>query len=50
MTDCKKEFPKTWFTRAKLSPKHHDDTLNFFHNGEHDIKNIATFDFSRSNS
>lgn len=31
MTDCKKEFPKDWFTRAKLSPEHHDDTLNFFH-------------------
>lgn len=31
MTDCKKEFPKSWFTRAKLSPKHHDDTLNYFH-------------------
>ncbi len=31
MTDCKKEFPKTWFTHAKLSPKHHDDSLNYFH-------------------
>lgn len=31
MTDCKKEFPKDWFTRAKLSPEHHDDTLNYFH-------------------
>jgi len=31
MTDCKKEFPKSWFIRAKLSPEHHDDTLNFFH-------------------
>ena len=30
MTDCKKEFPKSWFTRAKLSPEHHDDTLNYF--------------------
>lgn len=30
MTDCKKEFPKSWYARAKLS-KHHDDTLNFFH-------------------
>lgn len=30
MTDCKKEFPKGWFTRAKLSPKH-DDSLNYFH-------------------
>lgn len=31
MTDCKKEFPKSWFTRAKLSPEHHDDKLNYFH-------------------
>lgn len=30
MTDCKKEFPKSWFTRAKLSPKKHDDSLNYF--------------------
>ncbi len=31
MTDCQNEFPKSWFTRAKLSPEHHDDTLNYFH-------------------
>ncbi len=31
MTDCKKEFPKDWFIHAKLSPEHHDDTLNYFH-------------------
>jgi len=30
MTDCQKEFPKSWFTRAKMSPDHHDDTLNYF--------------------
>lgn len=30
MTDCRREFPKSWFTRAKLSPKHHDDSLNYF--------------------
>ncbi len=30
MTDCKKEFPKDWFTRAKLSPEGHDKNLNFF--------------------
>lgn len=30
MTDCKKEFPKSWFTNAKLSPKHHDDNINYF--------------------
>ncbi len=31
MTDCQKEFPKSWFTRAKLSPEHHNDKLNYFH-------------------
>ena len=30
MTDCRKEFPANWFKRAKLSPKHRDDTLNYF--------------------
>jgi hypothetical protein len=30
MTDCRKEFPKSWFTRAKLSPKGRDPGLNFF--------------------
>lgn len=30
MTDCQEEFPKSWFYRAKLSPQHHDDFLNFF--------------------
>ena len=30
MTDCRKEFPASWFKRAKLSPKHRDDTLNYF--------------------
>ena len=30
MTDCKKEFPKSWFTRAKLSPEGKDPELNFF--------------------
>lgn len=30
MTDCKKEFPKSWFTTAKLSPSKHDTSLNFF--------------------
>lgn len=29
MTDCQKEFPKDWFTHAKLS-HHHDPGLNFF--------------------
>lgn len=31
MTDTKKEFPKSWFTRAKLCPDHHDINLNYFH-------------------
>lgn len=30
MTDCRKEFPADWFSRAKLSPRGHDSKLNFF--------------------
>src|SRR5579872_1307227 len=30
MTDCRGEFPKSWFTRAKLSPARNDPSLNFF--------------------
>jgi hypothetical protein len=30
MTDCRREFPKSWFSRAKLSPKGRDCSLNFF--------------------
>lgn len=30
MTDCKKEFPKSWFKNAKLCKKRHDPKLNFF--------------------
>ncbi len=30
MTDCKKEFPKSWFENAKLCPKKHDPKLNYF--------------------
>ena len=30
LTDCKKEFPKDWFVKAKLDPKKHDPKLNFF--------------------
>jgi hypothetical protein len=30
MTDCKAEFPKSWFMRAKLSPQGRDAALNFF--------------------
>ena len=30
MTDCRREFPKSWFAKAKLSPRHHDRACNFF--------------------
>ncbi|HWA31694.1 MAG TPA: hypothetical protein VG867_11380 [Rhizomicrobium sp.] len=30
LTDCKAEFPKSWFARAKLSPKGKNPDLNFF--------------------
>ena len=30
MTDCRREFPKSWYARAKLSPKRRDPSLNFF--------------------
>jgi len=30
MTDCQREFPKSWFARAKLSPQGRDPSLNFF--------------------
>ena len=30
MTDCAEEFPKDWFTHAKLSPLKHDPFLNYF--------------------
>ena len=30
MTDCRKEFPESWFAGAKLSPEKRDPTLNFF--------------------
>ena len=30
MTDCKKEFPTDWFTKAKLCAVKHDASLNFF--------------------
>ena len=31
LTDCQTEFPKSWFTGAKLSPDHSNDQLNYFH-------------------
>jgi hypothetical protein len=30
MTDTQKEFPKSWFAKAKLSPRRHDSFLNYF--------------------
>ena len=30
MTDCRREFPKSWFARAKLSPGQRDNSLNYF--------------------
>jgi hypothetical protein len=30
MTDCRKEFPASWFATAKLSPKGRDPDLNYF--------------------
>jgi hypothetical protein len=30
MTDCKKEYPKDWFTKAKLCSERHDPKLNYF--------------------
>ena len=30
MTDCRKEFPASWFTRARLSPEGSNDALNYF--------------------
>jgi len=30
MTDCAKEFPKEWYTKAKLNAEKHDPQLNYF--------------------
>jgi hypothetical protein len=30
MTDCRREFPKTWFDKAKLCAERHDPRLNYF--------------------
>jgi len=30
MTDCRKEFPRSWFTHARLSPRRKDPLLNCF--------------------
>ncbi|MFA6079284.1 MAG: hypothetical protein WC779_06025 [Candidatus Omnitrophota bacterium] len=30
MTDCKKEFPASWFKKARLCPERHDPKMNYF--------------------
>jgi hypothetical protein len=30
MTDCRDEFPASWFTHARLCPDRHDPKLNYF--------------------
>ncbi|MDW6023363.1 hypothetical protein SAZ10_16545 [Mesorhizobium sp. BAC0120] len=30
MTDCRDEFPKSWFANARLSPRRKDPSLNYF--------------------
>jgi hypothetical protein len=30
MTDCRDEFPSSWFAHAKLCPDRHDPRLNYF--------------------
>ena len=30
MTDCRREFPASWFVRAKLSPERRDARFNYF--------------------
>jgi hypothetical protein len=30
MTDCRKEFPKNWFARAKLAQQKRNNSLNYF--------------------
>lgn len=30
MTDCTREYPKSWFVKAKLNSKFHDPSLNYF--------------------
>jgi len=41
MTDCRREFPRSWFARAKLCPAHHDATLNCF--GVNASQSLATW-------
>jgi hypothetical protein len=41
MTDCRREFPASWFTHAKLSPGRRDRRLNFF--GVNASQSLATW-------
>jgi hypothetical protein len=41
MTDCRGEFPKTWFRGAKLSPERRNPALNFF--GVHASQPLAVW-------
>jgi hypothetical protein len=41
MTDCRREFPASWFARAKLSPERHDPRLNYF--GVNASQSLATW-------
>jgi hypothetical protein len=41
MTDCRREFPTSWFTRAKLCATHHDRRLNYF--GVNASQSLATW-------
>jgi hypothetical protein len=41
MTDCRKEFPASWYSRAKLCSTHHDPKLNYF--GVNASQSLATW-------
>ncbi len=44
MTDCRKEFPKDWFTRAKLAGGRREARLNYF--GVNASQSLATWKHS----
>ncbi len=44
MTDCRDEFPASWFARAKLSPGRRDGRLNYF--GVNASQSLATWRLS----
>jgi len=41
MTDCRREFPASWFAGAKLCAEHHDARLNYF--GVNASQSLATW-------